>query len=172
MTPVRYWDLDDGRARANFLRSIVDEMQFAAAAAAIERGIRQSAADSSSEQDVEALLDSLIQHPELSYGARGWTAIERSIRAASRYHPAADRLASEAVGILSAHPDPEVELRYPGAMLEAALWQAAIRQRLGPTAASREPLDTAAGLVGKQRRSASQHAVDVPGGRGAPRSRR
>jgi hypothetical protein len=148
VTPVRYWDLNDGRTRANLLRSIVDEMQFAAAAAAIERGIRQSTADSSSEQSVDALLTSLIEHPELSYGARGWTAIERAIRAASRYQPAADRLASAAVDILSAHPDPEVELRFPGAMLEAALWQAAIRQRLGPTAPAREPLEAAAGLVG------------------------
>lgn len=160
MTGQRYWDLVDGRARARFLRGIVDELHFAVAATAIDRGLRHADADPQDDDGVEQLLASLIEHRELTYGARGWTALERAIRAGQRRKPSADRLADEAIAILSAHPDRGVNLRYPGAMLEASLWQAAIRQRLGPVAAAREPLDAAAELIdGSGARHLSMHMV-------------
>jgi hypothetical protein len=147
VTTQRYWDLDDGRSRAQFLRSIIDELHFAAAASAIERTLRHSDVDPYDDDTVDRLLISLVEHSDLTYGARGWTALERAIRAGQQREPAADRLTDEAITILSAHPDTTVTLRYPGAMLEAALWQAAIRQRCGPSAGALEPLATAAELI-------------------------
>ena len=149
-----YWDSQDGKARATYLRRLIDQLVFAAAADGVEQRLRRSFNDASPARSEAELLRPLMSDSVLSYGARGEAALDLAICLAFANDDSADQIANTALRIVSEHPNCE-ELRALWAMLDVQIWQAAIRQRIGSlsTAAAREPLEVARGLLSASGRS-------------------